>query len=179
MADSPGALARPRPEVLTAVARACAHGLEIRVLVVPSGPDFSLVDFTEQAFRCGGGGPARAVLAATRSGTLHARVPWWSHRHARATARSLLQRDGGDVERALAGLAETLAAEQRRRRSQRWVLQGVSVAAAASLLLLLARALKRGRTQGDPGPPPGPPPTVPVRMASREPGRLPLAGPSC
>jgi len=134
--------------LLAALANSCDDGLELRVLLVPSGPRFSLVDFSDRAFRCGGPRVDRAVLAATPAGTAHARVAWWSHRHARARVRALRQRCGGDVACVLGGLAREVADQQRSRRQRRSLLLIVAAVAGVLLAWLLARALVRRQAPG-------------------------------
>ncbi len=131
-----------RPQLEPLVAQACNRGLELLLVTARAHRTFSLVDFAEQLWACGGERPERAVVVATRAG-LHARVPWIEHRAMRRLARRELREAKGAEAQALLALTGHVLASHRARQRTVERLQLLAAVAALGLCLLLWRGLRR------------------------------------
>jgi len=127
-----------------AVRRYAARGLRLRIVLVDSGPRFSLGDFTTRAWRRLGAGPSEVLIVTTPAG-LHAHAPWYTYARARQLARSLHERFAADPVSALVLLSDRILAEAERRSRHRRIMVWVAVLAGAGWVGVFGAALLRRR----------------------------------
>ncbi|MFH1609079.1 MAG: hypothetical protein ABID40_00420 [Candidatus Bipolaricaulota bacterium] len=134
---------RDYPRLHTLLSRSCRQGLELQLIAPRPSPSFSLVDFANQVWKCGGEQVDRVVIVASKGGGIHARVPWMNHRTVRNMAHRINQELGSERVAALEQLTQEILRGHLERKNARQILLGLEAVSILGILILSTTALRR------------------------------------